>query len=78
MVLSTSEAECVALCTAAREVICLKNVAEDIGLVASGVIDISGDNQTALQMAQEARLSETSKHIGIYYHYIRKTFNMAT
>lgn len=49
-----------------------KNVAEDIGLLASGVIRLSGDNQTPLQMAQNARHTEAFKHISTYYHFIRE------
>lgn len=70
--LSTSEVEYVALSTAAREVIYLKHVAGNIGLLASWVIRINGDNQTALEMAQEARLTKASNHISIYYHFIRE------
>lgn len=61
-----------ALSTAAQEVLCLKSLVEDVRLVARGVVCLNGDNITALQMAQEATLTEASKHIAIYCHFILK------
>lgn len=52
--LSTREAYYVALSTAERKVIWLKRLEGDVGLAASGVVCLNGDNQTVLQMAQEA------------------------
>lgn len=69
--LSTSEAEYFALSTAARDVTWLKSLSgNDVGLVASSVVCLKGDKQIALQMAQEAKLTEASKNISIYYHFI--------
>lgn len=56
---STSESKYVALSPAAREVIWLKSLAGDVVLAASGVVCLNEDNQTALQMTQEDKLTKT-------------------
>lgn len=69
--LYTSEAGYVALSTTSLEVIWLKTLAGDVGLVSSGLFCFNGDSQTSLQMTQDTRLTEATKHISIYYHCIR-------
>lgn len=69
--LPISEAEYVAISTAAMQLIWLKSLAMCVGLVTSGVVCLSGDNQTDLRMAEEAKLTEASKDIAIYYYFKR-------
>lgn len=71
MILSTTEAEYVALLASALENIWMKEIVGDLGLCAGEVFQLSGNNQIALKTANEARLTKASMHIAIYYHFIR-------
>lgn len=59
-----------ALSTAAPEVICLKGLSGDVCLVTGDKVFLKGDDHTALQMAQEARLNKASKQIIIDFDFI--------
>lgn len=59
-----------ALSTEAQEVIWLKTLAGDVGLVISGIVCLNEDIKTEIEMAQEAKLAKVSKQIAIYYHFI--------
>lgn len=69
--LSTIDSEYSALSTAAREIILIKSLAGNVGL-ASSVVCLNGYEQTALQIAQDSKLTEASKYISIYYPLIRE------
>lgn len=70
VLLSTINAEYVALYTEVRKVICLRNWAARVVLVSSELVCLNGANQNALKMYKEATLTEASKHSEIYYHFI--------
>jgi len=77
--LSTTEAEYMALSTAAREVIFLMNLTEE--LRNQGVTLISGqpliqchmfeDNAGAIELAKLPKLRPRTKHLAIQYHHFR-------
>lgn len=60
------------LSTAPREVIWLRNLARDVGLIAKGVVCLNCYSKTAVQEAQEVLLKEAPDNIAIYYYFIRE------
>jgi len=73
---STTEAEYIGLCNAAKEAVWIRNFLEDIGRsIYAGkthAIHILGDNQSALRLVANPEFHSRSKHIDVQYHYVRK------
>ena len=73
---STTEAEYVGLCNAAKEAVWLRNLFEDLGRgqYAGGehAVRIYSDNQGALRLTGNPEFHARSKHIDVQYHYVRK------
>jgi len=77
--LSTTEAEYMAMSTAAREVIYMMNLMEEIkrkGFDLSGKTPIIKcriweDNVGAIELAKQPKLRPRTKHIAIQYHHFR-------
>jgi hypothetical protein len=73
---STTEAEYVGLCNAAKEAVWLRNLLRAIGRdeYAGGTlaIRILGDNQSALRLVANPEFHSRSKHIDVQYHYTRE------
>lgn len=68
--LSTTEAEYMALCEAAKDAIYLRNLLCEItGKL--DCIDIYNDNQSAQKLASNPVFHDRSKHIDIRYHFLR-------
>lgn len=65
------EAEYVALSASSREAICLEGIGLELELYKESPILILGENTVPLGMDKESRLTDTSKHISIQYHFIR-------
>ena len=68
--MSTTEAEYVALSTAAQEVIWLQRLLADIGEPPEGPTEIYEDNQGAISMAKNPVGHARTKHIDIRYHFV--------
>lgn len=71
--LSTSEAEYIALSTAAQETIWLRRLLKDLNAGQSTPTTIMEDNQGAIAIAQNPVSHNRTKHIDIRYHFIRET-----
>jgi hypothetical protein len=73
---STTEAEYVGLCNAAKEAVWIRNLLRGIGRdgYAGGTlaIRILGDNQSALRLVANPEFHSRSKHIDVQYHYTRE------
>ena len=74
---STTEAEYVGLCNAAKEAVWIRHFLQDVGCskYAAGksqATRILGDNQSALRLTTNPEFHAKSKHIDIQYHYIRE------
>ncbi|KAJ9552730.1 hypothetical protein OSB04_016775 [Centaurea solstitialis] len=71
---STTEAEYIAACDAAKEAVWLKNFLSDLRVVASisRPIDIFCDNSGAVAQAKEPREHHKSRHVLRKYHLIRE------
>jgi hypothetical protein len=70
--LSSAEAEYVALCSATKEIVWLRQVLNELGFEQLKPTTVYCDNQAAIHMANDNILNERSKHIDIRYHYTRK------
>lgn len=69
--LSSCEAEYVALCETAKELIWLRNLVRDFGIQIEGPINIKTDSQSAMAMTSNQKLNNRSKHIDIRFHFIK-------
>ncbi len=63
--LSSTEAEVIALCSAACELIFLKKVMEDLGTVIEQPISLFEDNQSAIKVIKNFRNNRRVKHLEI-------------
>ena len=76
IVTSTTESEYIALCTAAKQGIWLRNLLYELGyenqLPAPGKIHLLCDNQGALSLANNPENHQRTKHIDVQYHYTRE------
>ena len=71
--LSSTEAEYVALCSAAQETVWLRNLLSDIGCTQNTATLIREDNQGAICLAKNPKDHPRTKHIDVRYHYVRET-----
>ena len=74
VVLSTAEAEYMALCETVKEAVYLQQLLEEIGLKALPVT-IYEDNQPCIHIASNPVTSNRSKHIAVRYHYVREVIS---
>lgn len=72
--LSSTEAEYIAACSAACEVLWLKNILLDMNITINTPINIFEDNQGCIQIAKNPDTKRT-KHIDIKHHFIREQIN---
>jgi hypothetical protein len=71
MVLSTTEAECIALSVAVHEAVWLHKILADLfGHVMDSTV-IHCDNQSCVKLSGNPLFHDKSKHIEIKYHYIQ-------
>jgi hypothetical protein len=79
--LSTAEAEYIALTAAAREVLYLQLLIEELYEIPSTSTPVYCDNQAAIALASNSKFHARTKHIDIRYHFVRahvknKTFEL--
>ncbi|THG96722.1 hypothetical protein EW145_g7731, partial [Phellinidium pouzarii] len=72
VVLSTTEAEYVALTHAAREAIWLRALLSQVFKLKHLPVEIHCDNQSAIALSAENHFHARTKHIDIQYHFIRQ------
>jgi hypothetical protein len=75
VVLSTTEAEYVALSEAAREAAWLRNLYEELGHTQTAPTLIRGDNQGSMAIAENPQFHKRTKHFSVKVHYIREQIN---
>jgi hypothetical protein len=68
---SSTEAEYMALGSAAQECLWLRSLLAELGLAPGGATTIFEDNQGAAFLAQNPKINDRSKHIDISHHFIR-------
>lgn len=74
VVLSTTEAEFVAACSAVKELMWLKKFWEELQMCSSEKIVLKVDNQGAIRLIKNPEFHKRSKHIDVKYHFIREKF----
>ncbi|KAH8323147.1 hypothetical protein KR074_006679 [Drosophila pseudoananassae] len=72
--LSSTEAEYVALSTAAKEAAYVLKLISEMGFETAPTLMIYSDNQSAQCLAKNASFHARSKHIDIKYHFIRDLY----
>jgi hypothetical protein len=71
--LSSTEAEYIALCSAAQEAMFLKSLLVDLGFLNKNeAVTLYSDNQGAISIAKNNVTNNRTKHIDIKFHYIRE------
>jgi hypothetical protein len=70
---STTEAEYIALAYAAKEATWLVRLLKQIGYLGNDVhpVKLYGDNEPSIQLVSAEGHHERTKHVDIYYHYIK-------
>jgi hypothetical protein len=69
--LSTTEAEYMAAAAATKEVLWLRTLLSELGII-TGTITISADNQAAIKLLKNPVISNRSKHIDVQHHFARE------
>ena len=72
IVLSTAEAEYLALSAATKEAIWLPRLLTDIGELLKDPIVVNEDNQGAITMANNPVGHAKTKHIHMHYHFVHE------
>ena len=70
--LSTTEAECIALCTATQEAVWLRRLLLDIEAEPEKSTVIREDNLSAIAIAKNPITHARTKHIDIKFHFVRE------
>ena len=70
--LSTTEAEYIALCATAQEVVWLRRLLSELGVQMFNPTEVMEDNQGAIAMGRNPVNHNRTKHIDIRYHYVRE------
>ena len=75
VVLPTTEAEYIVLCTAAQEATWLRRLLADIKAQPGRPTNIKEDNQNTIAIARNPVSHTRTKHIDVQFHFIRETLN---
>jgi len=73
--LSSTEAEYMAACLAAKEAVWLRRLLEEMGVQFTTSTTIFTDNQSSLKLMENPVLHERTKHVDIRYHFTRDTIS---
>ncbi|CAL3962787.1 unnamed protein product [Diplocarpon coronariae] len=68
---STTEAEYMAINSAAKEAVYIKQILLELGFYIQNKLPLYTDNNGALLLAKNPQFHERTKHIAVKYHYIR-------
>jgi hypothetical protein len=69
--LSTTESEYVAAATAAKEVVWMRRLLQDLRLPQSAPTTLFCDNQSSIKLVKNAEFHQRTKHIDVKFHFIR-------
>ncbi|GKB52810.1 hypothetical protein Tco_0903563 [Tanacetum coccineum] len=75
--LSTTEADYMALMEAMKEAIWLRRLLEELS-VKLNTVAVNCDNQGAIHLSRNHVFHERTKHINVYYHFIREVLEAKT
>jgi hypothetical protein len=71
VVLSTTEAELMILCSLVQECLYLKHLLGELGLTITNLIPLYEDNRSTILIVRNSELHGRSKHIDVRYHFIQ-------
>jgi transposase InsO family protein len=71
--LSTCEAELYAEAAAIQEVLWLRGLMEELGLITQTGSTVFGDNQSAIAVSANGVKGERTKHVDVKYHFVTET-----
>ena len=69
---STTEAEYIALYTAAKQAVWIRQIFEAVGVPFDEALDLWCDNKSAISTAHQEGTHEAKKHIDVKYHYVQE------
>uniref|UniRef100_A0A0A1WIR6 Retrovirus-related Pol polyprotein from transposon TNT 1-94 n=1 Tax=Zeugodacus cucurbitae TaxID=28588 RepID=A0A0A1WIR6_ZEUCU len=72
--LSSTEAEYIALSTAAKEAAYIRKLLTEMGFLVNGPTVINSDNQGAMHLVKHPVYHSRSKHIDLKYHHVRDMY----
>jgi hypothetical protein len=61
-----------ALSVCRKQLVWVENAISELGLSNGFISAIHSDNQSAIQIANDAKISDQSKHISVHYHAVRE------
>jgi hypothetical protein len=73
--LSSAEAEYIAIGETAKDVMYVRNTMIKMGIIIDGPTEIKTDSTAAMGIATRPGLRDTSKHIQLRHHWVRKLIN---
>lgn len=73
--LSSTEAEFISLCSTARDIVWIKKLANELGILHAGPVMIHCDNTSTIKTATNERTAFRTRHIGAQAHYPRELVN---
>lgn len=73
--LSTTEAEYIAACHTAKEIVWLRNLLHEIGFEQVDSTTLFCDNQSAVRLVFNPEFHKRTKHIDVQHHFIREKQN---
>ena len=76
--LSSTEAEYMAACQAAREAIWLRRLLQELGFGSTAPTAISCDNQGCIALTKNPVHHQRTKHIDMQHHFVRETVEANT
>lgn len=74
--MSTTEAEYIAASMASRELVWLRQLLKDIHNPCNDRTILWIDNQSAIKLIRNPEFHRRTKHIDIYYHFVRERFDL--
>ena len=69
---SSTEAEYVSLCTAITDIVCIRRLAIEVGIVKDKPVPLFCDNESAIRLANNEKCAHRTKHIKIQAAYSRE------
>jgi hypothetical protein len=70
--MSSCEAEYIALTSAIKECLWLRDILREVGVVHKGPTVILQDNQSTIQLSKDPVFHSKTKHIQLAFHYARE------
>ena len=70
--LSTTEAECIAMCEASKKITWMRHFLRDIDALQTLPTILLCDNQSAIKLVDNPEFHQRTKHIDVKYHFIRE------